>query len=388
MKLYFISWGLLLIAICISCEELSDSFALPKNFELKMVNALFRHGDRTPHPFYYETYPKDPFANETYFPMGYGALTNKGKLRAFELGTFLRRRYNQFLGTTYIPEDIYARSTQIDRAQMTLLLVLAALYPPDALQKWEPTLNWQPIPITYEKADDDVLLFARKCPKFMKMFEEIEKLDEVKQLFVKYEPLATNLTKLTGKNVNSPSEIFNFFNLLDCQESMNLSYPIWAKETLLANKDFQEAVDVLEKMRNYNNALKKLNGGRLLNQITSDMVAKQIGMLKQGTKIKFYSAHDFNVNALIYALGVTEFKRPFYCSAVILEMYSDEKNNYYVQILYYHGDTKKVEILEIPNCSSMCEFNKYQESIKNVVPIKEKLECCDNGLEHCSLNIN
>lgn len=385
MKLYFISWGLLLTAMCISSKELSDVFALPKNLKLQMVNALFRHGDRTPYPLYYETYPNDPFANETYFPIGFGALTNKGKLRAFELGDFMRRRYNTFLGTTYFPEDISSRSTYIDRAKMTLLLVLAALYPSDAFQKWHPSLNWQPIPITYEKADDDVLLFARMCPKFKKMLKELEKLDEVKQMFVKYEPLAKNLTKLTGKNVNSPSEIFNFFNLLDCQESMNLSYPIWAKETM-ANKDFQEAVDVIEKMRNYNDAMRKMNGGRLLNQITSDMVAKQMGMLNQGKKIKLYSAHDFNVNALIYALGVTEFERPYYCSAIILEMYSDEKNNYYVQVLYYHGNTKTVEILDLPNCSSMCEFSKYQESIKNRIPINEKLECCDDGLERCSLN--
>lgn len=83
----------------------------------------------------------------------------------------MRRRYNTFLGTTYFPEDISSRSTYIDRAKMTLLLVLAALYPSDAFQKWHPSLNWQPIPITYEKADDDVLLFARMCPKYMHIFK-------------------------------------------------------------------------------------------------------------------------------------------------------------------------------------------------------------------------
>lgn len=40
MKLYFISWGLLLTAMCISSKELSDVFALPKNLKLQMVNAV------------------------------------------------------------------------------------------------------------------------------------------------------------------------------------------------------------------------------------------------------------------------------------------------------------------------------------------------------------
>lgn len=73
--------------------------------------------------------------------------------------------------------------------------------------------------------------------------------------------------------------------------------------------------------------------GRLLKQMTKDMVAKIKGTLKEGRKMKLYSAHDVNVYGQLYALGITKFKNPFYCSAVILELYSDEEDNYYVQVL-------------------------------------------------------
>ena len=68
--------------------------------------------------------------------------------------------YQGFLGSTYIPDDVYARSTDYDRTKMTLQLVLSALYPPNSLQKWKSDLNWQPIPTKYvpEPQDD---LFQR-----------------------------------------------------------------------------------------------------------------------------------------------------------------------------------------------------------------------------------
>ncbi|XP_043473954.1 uncharacterized protein LOC122506047 [Leptopilina heterotoma] len=382
MKLYLKFWGLLLIAVCISSEELENEFELPRNLKLQMVNAIFRHGDRTPQPIYNETYPNDPFANETYYPLGFGALTNGGKLRAFELGTFLRSRYNEFLGATYIPEDITPISTYIDRAKMTLLAVLAALYPPDAVQKWHPTLNWQPIPIIYEKIDNDILLFSRRCPKYKKMWKEIEESEEVKQMFGKFKSLTNNLTNFMGKNITTPADVSSVYNILSCHKSMNLPIPNWA-EKILVNNDFLEAIEILAKIGNYNDTMKKINGGPLLKQMTNDMIAKRSGKLKKGTKIKLYSSHDVNLYAHLYALGITKFDRPFYCSAVILELYSDKEGNYYVQILYYKGDTSRVEILEIPNCSSMCELNKYQEFIKKVIPIDENAECC--GSEHCTL---
>ncbi|XP_043479039.1 uncharacterized protein LOC122509231 [Leptopilina heterotoma] len=381
MKLYLHLCGLLLTTVCISSKELKDKYALPNNLKLQMVNAIFRHGDRTPQTIYGESYPNDPFINETYFPMGYGGMTNMGKLRSFELGTFLRKRYNKFLGNTYIPEDITARSTYMDRAQMTLLLVLAALYPPDALQKWHSTLNWQPIPIDFKNLDDDVLLFPTRCPKYKKMFNEILQLAEVKQIFEKYKPLLKNLTELTGKNFPSPIYSFSFSNVLISQKSMNFSIPKWADE-IMSNKDFQEAVELFEKLRNYNDTMKKMNGGRLLKQMTNDMIDKRTGKLKQGKKIKLYSTHDLNVSGHLYALGISKFDRPFFCNTVILELYSDANDNYYVQIIYYLGDSNKVKILEIPNCSSPCEFSRYQELIKNVIPNEDELECCDNGLEH------
>lgn len=50
------------------CEE----GVLSGDYQLRMVHMVFRHGQRTAA----DTYPNDPFINETFTPYGWGQLTN------------------------------------------------------------------------------------------------------------------------------------------------------------------------------------------------------------------------------------------------------------------------------------------------------------------------
>ena len=43
--------------------------------------------------------------------------------------------------------QIYVRSTDWDRTLMSAQANLAAIYPPNGTQDWNPPLNWQPIPV-------------------------------------------------------------------------------------------------------------------------------------------------------------------------------------------------------------------------------------------------
>lgn len=54
-----------------------------------------------------------------------------------------------------MPEHLLARSTDFDRTKMTALLVLAGIYPPPTVQKWDEDLNWMPIPYDFEKGEHD-----------------------------------------------------------------------------------------------------------------------------------------------------------------------------------------------------------------------------------------
>lgn len=73
----------------------------------------------------------------------------------YNIGLNLRRRYAKFLGNIYTPDVLEARSTDSSRTKMSLQLVLAGLWPPTCMQKWNPALNWQPIPFNYDTPERD-----------------------------------------------------------------------------------------------------------------------------------------------------------------------------------------------------------------------------------------
>lgn len=132
-----------------------------------------RHGIRTPA----STFPNDPFINKTFYPVGWGQITNvscfnngylylkhsyfilnyqPGKSQLYNIGKFIRNRYNKFLGTFYSPDEYYTQSTGVDRTKVSMQMVNAGLWPPSKDQKWGP-LDWQPIPVNAEPLDEDMV---------------------------------------------------------------------------------------------------------------------------------------------------------------------------------------------------------------------------------------
>lgn len=87
---------------------------------LKLVQIVYRHGDRTPISF---PLPNDRYASDSYWPEGFGQLTNRGKYRIYSLGKYLRQRYSNFLTDT--PREVSARSAGSDRCLESSALLLA-----------------------------------------------------------------------------------------------------------------------------------------------------------------------------------------------------------------------------------------------------------------------
>lgn len=63
------------------------------------------------------------------------------------MGQWLRKRYSSLLSKTYNKDEIYIRSTDVDRTLMSALSNLAGLYEPVAKDVWNPDIHWQPIPV-------------------------------------------------------------------------------------------------------------------------------------------------------------------------------------------------------------------------------------------------
>lgn len=81
-----------------------------------------------------------------------------GKYQHYQLGKWLRQRYSSLLNETYSENEIYVRSTDVDRTLASALSNLAGLYPPIGDEIWNKDIAWQPIPVhSIPERDDKVL---------------------------------------------------------------------------------------------------------------------------------------------------------------------------------------------------------------------------------------
>lgn len=93
-------------------------------------------------------------AKSDFAPYGWGQLTNTGKLNLYNLGIFLRKKYDGYLGDLYTPDICHIQTTDVTRTKMSAQLLSAGMWPPSDATKWGP-LDWQPIGIESEPLNQD-----------------------------------------------------------------------------------------------------------------------------------------------------------------------------------------------------------------------------------------
>ncbi|XP_058801268.1 venom acid phosphatase Acph-1-like [Phymastichus coffea] len=347
--------------------------------ELKLLNVIFRHGDRAPDNNGLELYPRDPYVNNSFWPEGLGGLTNSGKLREYNLGKYLRKSYGYFLGDVYIPAEIRARSTDIARTKMSLQLLLAALYTPERQQKWKLDLDWQPIPIDTVAKLDDILMIPEECPNYLKVREQVETSSEFKVKLRSFESFMRNLSSNTGKNISHSNDMYFLYHTLMAEHSLDLPLPKWTKNIFPYGK-LLDGISLEYKISNYNTEMKRMNGGMLLRKFIDDMVTYSNGKLDRNRKIFLYSGHETNVVAVLQALGVYYPHVPEYTSAVIIELH-EVNSKYYVKVIYYKGIARPNENLfeemYVTGCNKNCSLDRFQNVLKNVTAIDNDIKSCD-----------
>ncbi|XP_063978498.1 venom acid phosphatase Acph-1-like [Diachasmimorpha longicaudata] len=342
--------------------------------ELKFLNIIFRHGDRTPSEDPFESFPTSPYVNSTYSPHGIGQLNNRGKLRAYELGAFIRQQYNDFLGKIYHPHEIITHSSDLDRIKMSLQLVLAGIYPPVPEQRWHPTLSWQPIVCDYLKREEDLMLFGIECPKHLKEFQAVLALPEVQAEVAKHSGLAKNVSQFIGRPISATKDFLNLYNGLTSLQGMGLQLPEWT-DGIFPNGSLLDVATLHYRLLSYNDRLKALNGGMILKNFTDNMLAKINGDGPSDLKMVIVSGHEIHIALLQLALGVYDNHHvPQYSSAIFVELL-EEMSKYYVRIYYYLGIPPVRRRIVIPRCSEPCPLEKFVELYGNVLPTDSDMTC-------------
>ncbi|XP_069329340.1 prostatic acid phosphatase isoform X3 [Eulemur rufifrons] len=306
--------------------------------ELKFVTLVFRHGDRSP----IETFPNDPI-KESSWPQGFGQLTQLGIKQHYEFGQYIRKRYRKFLNESYKHQQIYIRSTDVDRTLMSAMANLAALFPPEGTSIWNPSLLWQPIPVHTVSLPED-------------------------------RDFIETLLKLSGFHSQDLFGIWSkIYDPLYCESVHNFTLPTWATEDTITKLRELSELSLLSLYGIHKQKEKsRFQGGVLVNEILNEM--KSVTQASSHRKLVMYSAHDTTVSGLQMALDVYNGMLPPYASCHFMELYLD-KGQYFVEMFYRNETQHEPHPLTLPGCTHSCPLEKFAELVAPVLPQDWSAEC-------------
>lgn len=293
----------------------------------------------------------------------------------YNLGKYLRQRYSGFLSETYDENDIYVRSSDVDRTLMSAMSNLAGLYPPKGDQEWNPDLEWQPIPVhTMPQEEDNVISSHCKCPKYEQLKDNVFEDPRLKSIQSQNQWLFDYLTKHTGQNVTDLWDIDYLFDTLYIESVYNKTLPEWTKKVY--PRSMQPLKDLSFKLSTWTPEMKRLRAGPLIQSLLDHF--QGFIQSQHARKMLMYSGHDTTLSCLLNALEMFDPPiGPPYASLIMVELHK-KRNEYFVQFSYRNETQRDPYELTLPGCSTLCPLEKFESLTRHLRPENWKEEC---GLE-------
>ncbi|EZA54701.1 prostatic acid phosphatase isoform X2 [Ooceraea biroi] len=312
-------------------------------------------------------------------PYGWGQLTKEGRRNQYDQGLYLRKRYNDFLRTTYHPDIFHLQSTDVDRTKMSALLLSASLWKPNEKQSFKADLPWQPVTLYYqERAEDTLMLVWNACPRYTQLRSSVYDLPEVQKTQEDYKQLFEELTNYTGMPIRTIDDVSSLYSTLVAEDEMNLTLPEWTKN-YYPDKLIPLTLYELQ-LNTYDDESRRLKGGPMVKKITDDMRAAEEGTLQpQRRKMSMYVGHDSTIVALLDTMHIWYNQMPYYNIMTMIELHEDEEGNWNVQIFLRNTTVHEPYPMTIPGCTVACPLDKFIKILSPMIPEDWKEECKVGG---------
>eukprot|EP01147_Barroeca_monosierra_P001568 gene1568-4716_t len=305
-----------------------------------------------------------------------GCLTLLGRFEALNLGQRLRDRYIddlEFISAscthptdrgTYIPQDVYVRSTNFDRTIETTRLVVSGLF--GANDNSNTGLHVQ---IRTVGRDEEFLSpNTYACPRLRQLFREAKRVMEVNRPshVKKFIAELASILSVTEKEVR----FITLRDVISCRQAHSKDIP---RELVKSKGRINELAieDSVAFFRyNFPEAI-KLSMGRMFQNLLS-LIDSSIRGDASVARMNLFGCHDTTIFPLLLALGIFDDRWPPFAGDVCIELYHDinSVSDYYVRLTYCGN------ALQLPIASSeFCPYKDFQSLLSGFIPA-DMAEAC------------
>ncbi|RCN44246.1 histidine acid phosphatase [Ancylostoma caninum] len=349
--------------------------------ELVFVTGLWMHGDVAPGAV---PYPKDE-NGESSWPRGFGALTNKGIKRMYDLGQWLKERYiddMKFLSPNNARYEVLIQSSNVPYTVESAQAVAAGLFPAEGSRVWMDggLGGWQPfyIQVNNDSARDLVLRPAMYgCPPVDSDVEN-ERFEMRKKFDADHPDLLAKLGPITGL---APVNFLVITRLYGIQTEIDhgLPQPDWVTEIYKGKEiiDWIREVKTQARTAYFNSKRKaRMRAGVLLDTLMKYLLnaAYQRGL----PKAVFSSTHDGTIFPLMYAMGISDGQLVQPGSVLLMELHEEEEN--YLVKLWWRNSTDELHQLALPSCELDCPLENFEDLLQPMrLEFIDVQEVCENA---------
>ncbi|XP_074025808.1 testicular acid phosphatase homolog [Leptinotarsa decemlineata] len=370
MKLPYHNY-ILLALIILGSSEVSTK----NSDELVAVAVLYRHGDRGP----ISSYPNDPYFDIKYWPNGFGQLVDQGKLNQFNLGKWLRRRYSGFISEKYNAQEIFVRSSDVDRTLMSAAANLAGLYySTNSSEMWQDGLPWDPVPIhTAPEDDDEIVAMSKYCNKFETLYTELINSEYFEKVKEEHESLFSFVSLKTGWNVTDISTFQGLYTTFYVYRTLNPSFlPEWSSR--IDEREISYLAGLSFSRETFTKDLQRLKVGPFMNYLNTHFDGAIEGT---STKFLMISGHDGTIAGILNTFGAYDYHPPEFSSTIIWELRKSPVGIYYLNIFYKRNSTESLEKITIEGCTLDCAYDEYKNLLKSIAvdSTEWEKECRNDG---------
>jgi hypothetical protein len=325
--------------------------------EIKQVQFIHRHGDRTP---LYEI-PYDPIDWVKQLGVDMGELTGTGMNQTYELGLFLHEKYvlnHSLVNPNNSAAEVYVRSTTVDRTIMSATFLQQGLFLGatrfDDINNQNITL---PIiaPIVMVPKQDNLLQGVETCPLYTNtLVPQVQASQEWKDKenslkdFFKWLEDETGFQNIKLSNFTHVADPVFIQNLHSCLHLPDVAAQL---TEIIDIKDWAETQEKLVGGR--------YTGGPFLYSVGSamDLVVKNDSSAK---KLVHHSAHDTTLMTVLAALKLLDSypRVPDYATAIVFELWKEDNGTFTVNGYIRNGVYRNTSVLAIPSA-----YNDFQQLV-------------------------